>query len=247
MSRPQSRRLSGRILLFCALALAAATLFIRLGFWQLSRLHERQARNAVIAAAQRSTPMPLASLPHDTGAAHYRPASVRGTFDYEHELVLSNRTRRGSPGVELLAPVRVPGTDTAVLVNRGWVYSPDGGSVDRPRWREGDSALVVTGYVELFTPDAGTTTASDPHIVRHVTRRELASKVPYPVAPFYLVSIGDTLSQTHPARHEIPLLDDGPHRSYALQWFSFAAIALVGAGFVVHRERSGADYSRNAV
>jgi surfeit locus 1 family protein len=187
--------------------------------------------------------MPFSTLPHDTAAAHYRRTSVMGRFDYEHELVLTNRTRRGAPGVDLLTPVRVSGTDTAVLVNRGWVYSPDGGTVDRSRWRElaapGDS-VRVTGYVELYAPDAGATvSAKDPRIVRRASHQEIAAKIPYPVAPFYLVSVGDTTATTHPARHEMPVLDDGPHRSYAIQWFCFAAIAIGGAIAVVRRERAG--------
>jgi surfeit locus 1 family protein len=234
--------MSRRTLVFCACAIVAAALFIRLGFWQVSRLHERQARNAVVAAQQRSTPVPLAALPRDSAAAHYRPASLEGRFDYEHELVVTSRTRRGSPGVELLTPVRIAGSDTAVLVNRGWVYSPDGGRVDRSRWREGDSAHV-TGYVEMYSPDAGaTSSANDPRIVRRVSRQELAAKIPYPVAPYYLVSTGDSASPTHPARREIPALDDGPHRTYAVQWFCFAAIALGGAAAVVWRERRGPVY-----
>jgi surfeit locus 1 family protein len=225
-------------MLFCGFALAAAAVFIYLGLWQVGRLHERQARNAVVAAQQRSRPVPFAAVPRDTAGAHYRPAGLEGRYDYAHELVVTSRTRRGSPGVDLVTPVRVAGSDTAVLVNRGWVYSPDGGTVDLARWREGDSASVV-GYVELYPPDAGaTTTATGPRIVRRVSRQEIAAKVPYPVAPYYLVSLGDSLSLTHPARREIPALDDGPHFSYAVQWFFFAAIALGGAGVVVWRERT---------
>jgi surfeit locus 1 family protein len=230
-----------RTTVFCLFAAVAAALFIRLGFWQITRLHERRARNQVVAAQQRSAPEPLAALPRDTAAAHYRPASVIGRFDYEHELLLTNRTRRGSPGVDLLTPVRLAGSDTAVLVDRGWVYSPDGSTVDRTRWREGDSARIA-GYVELYTPDnGGTTLAKDPHIVRHASRREITARLPYPVAPFLVVQVGDTGGGTagHPARRELPVLDDGPHRSYAVQWFCFAAIALGGAAAVVRRERSG--------
>ncbi len=226
-----------RTILFCAFAIASAAVFVRFGLWQVRRMHERQARNAVVAAQQRGAPIPFAELPPDTAAAHYRPATLRGRFDYEHELIVTSRTRRGSPGVELITPMRVAGSDTAVLVNRGWVYSPDGGTVDRARWREADSASVQ-GYVELYTPDAGITrSAADPRIVRRVSRQEVASKIPYPVARYYVVSIGDSLSMTHPARREIPALDDGPHRSYAVQWFCFAAIALGGAVAVVMRER----------
>jgi surfeit locus 1 family protein len=224
---------------FCLFAALAAALFIRLGFWQIARLHERRAHNEVVAAHQRGVAVPISALPRDTSAAHYRPVSVTGRFDYGHELVLTNRTRRGSPGVDLLTPVRLAGSDTAVLVDRGWVYAPDGSTVDRNRWREGDSARVA-GYVELYTPDdGGTTLAKDSHIVRHASRREVTARLPYPVAPYLVVLVGDTSTAGHPARRELPVLDDGSHRSYAVQWFCFAAIALGGAAAVIRRERGG--------
>jgi len=229
--------MSRRILIFCVFAAAAAVLFMRLGFWQLDRLHERQARNATIEQQQRGAPLPLVDLPHDTAQAHYRAASVEGRYDYAHELVLSNRTRRGSPGVDLLTPVHILGSDTAVLVNRGWVYSPDGASVDQKRWREGETARLK-GYVELISADTGLAISSHPRVVRHVSRAELTAKIPYPVASFYLVAVGDTTDLAHPARRDLPVLDDGPHRGYALQWFSFALIAIAGAGIVVRRERT---------
>jgi len=175
-------------------------------------------------------------MPRDTALAHYRRVTVAGRFDYGQELVLSARSHQGSPGVELITPMRLAGSDSAVLVDRGWVYSPDGASVDRKRWREQDSA-TVTGYVEQYAPDAGTTTAAkDPRIVRRISRREVSSRLPYPIAPYYVVQTGDTAT-SHPVRREMPALDEGPHRSYAIQWFSFAVIALAGALAVVRRER----------
>lgn len=226
-----------RIVVFCTFAVLAATLFVRLGFWQLSRLRERQEFNALITRQQRSRPIPFEQLPRDTAGAHYRGASVRGRFDYDNEFVLANRTRRGSPGAEFLTPLRIPGNDTAVLVNRGWVYSPDGSSVDHARWREGDSSAVA-GYIELFSADSQATVSSHPRLVRRVSRAEIAARVPYPLAPYYLVAVGDTADLSHPARRDLPVLDDGPHRGYALQWFSFAVIALGGAGIVATRDRA---------
>jgi surfeit locus 1 family protein len=225
-----------RIIVFCAFALVAAIVFVRLGLWQLDRLRERRAFNATIVQQQLGAPMPLVDLPRDTARAHYRAASVDGTYDYDHELVYSNRTRRGSPGVDILTPVRVAGRDTAVLVNRGWVYSPDGASVDLTKWREGPTARLK-GYVELTTGDTALAVTSHARLIRHVSRAELAAKIPYPVAPYYLVAFGDTTDMSHPARRDLPVLDDGPHRGYAMQWFSFALIAIAGAGIVVYRDR----------
>ena len=223
-------------LLFCTIALVAACVFLRLGFWQLERLNQRKSTNATIAHQRLSNPVAVAALPRDTGEAHYRGARVDGVFDYEHELVYVNRTRRGSPGVELLTPVRIAGSDTAVLVNRGWVYSPDGGFVDRSRWREGGPAHVA-GYVELFSTEAVPAPSPDPRRMRRMNRDAIQARIPYPIAAFYVVVVGDTADRSHPARRDLPALDEGPHRSYALQWFSFAVIALVGAGIAVQRDR----------
>ena len=228
--------MSRRSIVFCAFALLAAILCIRLGFWQLARLHAKVRRNASIAAQQREPAVQFASLPRDTAAAHYRRASAAGVFDYGAELVLAARTHQGSPGVDLITPLRIAGSDTAVLVDRGWVYSPDGSSVDRARWREADTVSIV-GYVEQYAPDAVSTSAArDPRIVRRISRREVSSRISYPLAPYYLVQTGDTAT-SHPVRREMPVLDEGPHRSYAIQWFFFAATALVGAVAVWWRER----------
>jgi surfeit locus 1 family protein len=230
--------MSRRSIIFCAFAVLAAALFVRLGVWQLARLHEKVQRNAVIASQTRKAPVQFASLPRDTAGAHYRATTVAGRFDYDHELVVSFRTYQGSPGAELVTPIRPPGSDTAVLVVRGLVYSPDGATVDRARWRERDSTTVV-GYVELYAPDAGTANAAaDPRVVRRLSRREIASKIPYALAPYYVVATGDSADGAHPVRREQPVLDDGPHRSYAMQWFSFAAIALIGAVMVIRHDRT---------
>jgi len=229
--------MSRRTLIFCAFAIGSAALFVRLGLWQLSRLHERRARNAVIAAQRLDAPVEFGALPRDTSAARYRAAHVEGRYDYDHEVLLASRTYQGSPGVELFTPVRIVGSDTAVLVDRGWVYSPDGATVDLARWHEGDSARV-DGYVETYAPDDGvTTSAFGPRVVRRTSRSEIAAKVPYPVAPYFLIATSDSANRAHPARRMLPVLDEGPHRSYAIQWFSFALIAIGGAAAVVFRER----------
>jgi cytochrome oxidase assembly protein ShyY1 len=34
----------------------------------------------------------------------------------------------------------------------------------------------------------------------------------------------------------VPPLDEGPHKSYAVQWFSFAAISIVGTVLYLRRK-----------
>src|SRR5688500_18342172 len=135
-----------RLLAAILVSLAAASLFARLGFWQLARHAERRDFNRLVASRVDSLPVPLQALPRDTALARFRRVRVEGMFDWEHQIVLAARSRSGSPGVYLLAPLRRAGTDSAVLVNRGWVYSPDALRVDLARWGEADSASLE-GFV----------------------------------------------------------------------------------------------------
>ena len=227
-----------RTVVFIVLAAAAAALFIRLGVWQLHRREERRARNALVSARLTSPPVDVVALPRDTVEARYRRVRGVGSPDYDHEVAWTARTHEGSPGVNLITPVRIAGHDTAVLVNRGWVYAPDGATVDFAKWHDSDS--VFTGYVEELAPGPNGESTRHPRMVIRLSAATVAHAFPYPVMPFYIVATGDSaMAADKPARLELPALDEGPHLSYAIQWFSFALIALVGAGIVVKRRRDG--------
>ena len=138
--------------------------------------------------------------------------------------------------MNLLTPIRIAGKDTAVIVNRGWVYAPDGVTVDEAKWRERDSTL--TGYVEELPSTAGASYASRPRVIARLSYDAVAKAVPYPVAPVYVVVLGDSaIAPDRLARLTVPPLGEGPHLNYAIQWFAFALIALGGAGVVVKQSR----------
>jgi len=214
-------------------AIAFVALTTRLGFWQLHRLAQRRAQNAEVIARLADPPVPVDRLTHDSAALHYRRVTLHGAYDYAHEIKISDRTRDGSPGVNILTPLRIAGTDTAVLVNRGWVYSPDGVTVDLAPWREGDS-LSGSGYARpLFKPFPGSAVLpTRPDAFRWVDLNAIKKRIPYPVYPFVIVLDGDSLAHGRtPPRIPAPPLDEGPHKSYAIQWFSFAIIGVVGMFF----------------
>ena len=151
-----------RDLAFAILGLAVAVTCIFLGFWQLSRLEERKEFNKQLRSRAETAPVDLASLPADTGAARFRRVKLNGSYDFEHEIRLTNRTRNGSPGVNIVTPLRMPGTDTVVLVNRGWVYAPDAMSVDLNRWRE-PTELRAEGYIENYAAGRGDAPGASRH------------------------------------------------------------------------------------
>ena len=232
-----------RSALLLGFAVIAAAVCVRLGIWQLARLDQRRARNATVVARLREPGVAPGALPADTSVIRYRRVRVLGRPDYAHEIVLIGRTRDGAPGVNIVTPLRVAGHDTAVLVNRGWVYSPNGADVDLARWREADS-LDVTGFVEIPSRRGGVSRLpSNPRAYRWLDAARLARDVGYPVTAWYVtvtLPAGAVQDSVTPARLAPPPLDEGPHLSYALQWFSFAVISIVGVVIFLRAERRDA-------
>jgi surfeit locus 1 family protein len=228
-------------LVFLAVAALVAALCVRLGVWQLGRLGERRAANALVRSRLDSAAVPPERLPGDTAAVRYRRVVLRGTYDFAREVVLAGRSRNGSPGVNILTPLRLPGRDTAVLVNRGWVYSPDAAQVDAARWREPAEA-AVEGFVNTYQdPSTGPAVAGTAaRTIRRLDPAAIDSLVSYPLAPYYVVATSAAAdSAAAPVRLAPPPLDEGSHASYAFQWFAFATIALGGAGALAWQRRQG--------
>jgi surfeit locus 1 family protein len=230
------RRWTARKWILSIVAISLAAIFISLGFWQLRRLSARREANALVAARRVAAQVQLDSLPRDTAEARFRRVHVRGIYDHGHEILFTLRGRNGSPGVNILTPLLRPRNDTAVLVNRGWVYSPDGMTVDTRPWHEADT-LNGTGFVETF-PTKGPFAPPNParpRSFRRLNRADLMKVFPYPIANYYVVLTDSAEKPNIPPRVEAAPLDEGSHRNYAIQWFSFAAISIIGLVFFLRR------------
>ncbi|HCU10764.1 MAG TPA: hypothetical protein DGB72_01400 [Gemmatimonadetes bacterium] len=218
------------------LAISIAIACISLGCWQIRRLWARQKANAIVAARRFAPEVELDSLPRDTAAAHFRRVHVRGIYDHAQEIIYTLRGRNGSPGVNILTPLLRARKDTAVLVNRGWVYSADGTTIDTQPWKEADT-LNGHGFVETF-PTQGPfppPNPARPRSFRRLDRSALSKDFSYPIANYYVVLTDSATLPSAPPRVEEAPLDEGPHRNYAIQWFSFAAISIVGLGIFLRR------------
>jgi surfeit locus 1 family protein len=227
---PLPRRLLMAVLLLLALG------FARLGVWQLSRLHQRRAGNRVILAARSAAPVPLPgpALQHPESLIQHR-VIARGRYDHDHDIVLRGEALQGVPGVHLVTPLRMTGTDTALLVDRGFVPTPDAVSAEPERLREpGD--IVAQGIVDSLASGGG-----KPIVHRDRTTwgrldlPALRERVPYPLLPVYLRQAPAPGVPSFPRRLDPPPIDEGPHLSYAVQWFLFAGLAVAFAFLVVGR------------
>ena len=189
-------RLSRRDILGAVVAFAIAVVCVRLGFWQIDRLGQRRARNAIVAARLALPPLEV-GRGTTADSARQRRLIARGVYDFAHELIGPGKSFDGTPGVALITPLRLA-DGSAVLVDRGWVPSPDARHVDLTLYYEADTATVEG--IGTDKDDGG----------------------------FILRETGTAAPRGLPRRWPAPALDDGPHLSYSVQWFSFAIIIVVG-------------------
>src|SRR5436190_18324601 len=97
------------------LVLAIAVVCVRLGFWQISRLHEKQALNAGLRAAEQAAPLIVGAESPAAGQARNRTIEATGEFDETRQFLLSGRAYDGVAGVEVVTPLRIAGGTTAIL------------------------------------------------------------------------------------------------------------------------------------
>jgi len=231
---------------FAALVLSVAGACIGLGRWQLRRLAERRAHNLEVLRAREAPPVNLNDEPPAGNriAAEelvYRRVSTAGTYDHSRAIVLRGRVFQGTPGVYLVTPLILAGKDTAVLVNRGFVPAADAFHIDHTEL-DRPASTTVTGVAILIPvlPDeeGAVPIVSDGDTTwRRLERRAVTSRFPYPVLPVVIMAdpSSDSTGSGYPLGLGPEPITDGPHLSYAIQWFSFAAIALIGGGLWLRR------------
>jgi surfeit locus 1 family protein len=164
------------------------------------------------------------------GVEQFRSVKAAGSFDYARQIVIDARLMDGVPAVIVVTPLEL-GNGSAVLVERGWVPSPDAHTVDLRPLQESDSVTVI-GTVLATGPE--TPSPADSGWPKHVQRpspRSLAGLYPYRLLPFVVLRTA-TAAATVLRPVAPPELTDGPHLSYTIQWFSFAVIMLVGSVFL---------------
>jgi cytochrome oxidase assembly protein ShyY1 len=224
--------------------LALASLFIRLGFWQLERKEARAEENTVLELRLAADPVPVgvavAAAGSDLPSVEFRRGTATGVYRPDLELLVRNRTNEmGTAGFHLLTPLELE-DGSLVIVNRGWIpleidevpvepLSPPAAEVD------------VTGLMRATESRSAIGPIDPPGRITVVNRIDLdriGALFDQPVLPVWLQAL-ETLPGGLPEPLVLPDTNDaGPHLSYAIQWFSFATIALVGFGVVLRRGAS---------
>jgi cytochrome oxidase assembly protein ShyY1 len=227
-----------------AIAVAIAATCVGLGFWQLRRLHDRRASNALIRSHRAGSVVDVTSASQPLGRLTYRPADATGRYDAADEVLVFGRALNEEPGHLVVTPL-VLGDGSAVLVIRGWVpfemQTPPARQAAPPR-----GPVSVKGY---FVPDEGDGRGvPEDGVIRALDVRGIASTLPYDVAalPIQLRAQDPPQTADLPRPYPLPELSEGPHLSYAIQWFLFAMIALIGGVVLFRRDRADVREDRGS-
>jgi surfeit locus 1 family protein len=221
------RGLSSR-LGFALLALLACLLCVRLGFWQWQRGSARAA-DAQRFAAGAAHLVPLGSAAVTT-LALYQHVSVQGSLDGAHQFLLDNRSFAGRAGYEVLTPLRRAHAVT-LLIDRGWV--PFSGA----RRILPDVGLTQAGAVSLEgvlanLPSAGLALGRAPpagewpKVTSFPDMQQLAAALGEPLE-LRILWLDPRSPDGYVRDWHAPGMSPLRHFSYAIQWWCFAALALL--------------------
>ncbi|MGH9113542.1 MAG: SURF1 family protein [Acidimicrobiales bacterium] len=211
---------------------------VSLGLWQLRRLDDRRERNELIESRREQPAEPVEDLllpGADDGAVdavRFRAVTATGTYDDGATVQVRNRTQDGAAGAWLVTPLRLDGGERVGVI-RGFVsFTPTGAIVDAPAPA---GEVTVTGLVvdpdqlDGTAPgDVAPLLAGDdilPALVRADESDPPEPNTGEPAAP-----APDAILTVPP-----PELSAGPHLGYAVQWFTFSAIAVIGYPLVLRR------------
>lgn len=240
MPVPRSRRLLAGLVVG-----VIAAVFVGLGVWQLRRHEERKLENAVMRTRLSGDPLPVGLLVDAAGedlpSLEYRRATIGGSYEPAGEVLVRGQAREGQPGFHVVTPFRLE-DGRVVLVNRGWVPL----ALDAPPLAGAEPApgsVVQQGYVRLTQVRRGVGPVEPAGRLSTVVRvdlERLAGQMPDPLLPVWIQlegAAGAGLGGGLPVPLPPPSFEDaGPHLSYAVQWFSFAAIAT--GGYILLMRRS---------
>lgn len=211
------------------LTLGGVTLFVVLGLWQLDRA---AYKGAIIDRHKLRLAQPAQHFDaaDDLADIEFRRLIVRGEYDLEHSFYVDNKLHRGAAGYLVLTPFKLAGSQQIILVDRGWV-ALGGSRQNLPAPRPAKVESPVTG-VASFPDNSGfrlgelSLSGQWPLVIPYIDIEALQAQFSPQLLPLVLRLAPD--QPGHYIRAWKPVwADPEKSRAYAVQWFSFAIIAVI--------------------
>ncbi len=231
---------------FVATVLLVA-LGVSLGQWQDRRAGQKIALQQTLNARAADAPLALGPALEAPGTLDYRRVRVTGQWAAGYPVYLNNRPQDGRAGFYLVMPLRIAGSDSHVLVARGWLPRDSADLGKLPPYATPAGTVTVEGIVkagvgqimQLGTPEPVRPGA----IVQNIAPAQFAQASGMKLQPFFIEQAGPAPAAEGLVRNwPAPSLGVEKHQGYAFQWYALAAMALLF--FVMTGFRRGTDQDK---
>jgi cytochrome oxidase assembly protein ShyY1 len=215
-----------------------ATACVALANWQLDRrdqavskiqrMVENYDKSAIFFSEVKGLPIE-ALTPYE-----WTPVEIVGRYLVNEKLLVRNRPIAGQPGFLQLIPFELL-TGEVVIVERGWIPA-DSSLAPAAELIPSDATKTVVARIRLaeLTPNRmspeGFATSLHLESLAKLVESEIEQK-------FYLRLISDAPGEPRsPQPLGKPLLDEGNHLSYAVQWILFALMGFFALFWAIRQE-----------
>jgi cytochrome oxidase assembly protein ShyY1 len=203
---------------------------VSLGNWQERRAAEKIALQQKFAERGAGQPLVVGADLVAAEPLEYRRVKVTGQFAGSYPLYLNNRPQDGRAGFYLIMPLKIAGSDTHVLVARGWLPRDSADAAKIAPYATPAGTLTIDGIARASMGHIMQLGSAEPvkpgAIVQNIDPAQFAQASGLKVQPFFIEQGGpgaDGLVRNWPA----PSLGVEKHQGYAFQWYALAGMALL--------------------
>lgn len=210
--------------------LAGMALFIYLGLWQSGKGDRLEADLSQRAARHSLGPVAVGAALVDAGQLQNAPISVTGVYEPQWQFFLDNRQENDSPGVHVVTPLKIDGSETRILINRGWVGWTHGRQVmpvvptPQGKVQVHGLAFVPSTKKFLLIPEPQQESSK---LWERLDLARFEKLLGAPLQPVVLLQNGDDATDGLVRHWSPPENKVAMHRGYAFQWFGMAVALLV--------------------
>ncbi len=198
--------------------------FAGLGAWQISRGLEKRIDEQMFRDETG-----FSAWHNGMEVRPYQRLSATGRYDNDRQILLENIIVNSRYGFYVITPLIGFDDDPVLLVNRGWIEKPAGGSLDTARLDVPGGHVTVRGRAGSL-PRAGMKMGEAfkpgddwPKAAVYPSLEDVAAALGHDVQPFIMLM--DHEEDHGFLRHWVPTeFGPGKHFGYALQWFAMGAV-----------------------
>ena len=208
--------------------------FIILGFWQIDRADQKNNINTNYTDRQQEAPIVLDkfNVLDEKSSLLWRKVEFKGSFINKQNIILDNQIFNQIAGFNIITPFKIKGSDSIVLVNRGWHPNLKNREM-LPIINEIVGERLLLGHVAGF-PVSGIklgknnieTLNSQIFRFQRLDILELNYFFSANVMT-YIIYLDQIIDKELYGIFKLPAPDSQKNYGYAFQWFAFAITLLI--------------------